>query len=222
MTARGAILAVGLLAMAVFQVAVVALPAGMIMAARPTGAAMALWDALVSGGAPLSAVVAVGAALGPGTLAALGLWRWHGLGLAAGLLMAPLLVPMALLGGTDGFALRLVGHGSVGLAIGAVCGFIGLSLVDRALLRVAASCGLSPVRTWLRVLVPLAAPGVLAGMVLANVASVSLSVVSVALVSPRSVMAVLTVPSASLAAVVGAALVLCAAVAAALALLRRA
>jgi ABC-type spermidine/putrescine transport system permease subunit II len=218
---RGAILAAWLLAMAAFQVALVALPAGMILAAHPGATAMVLWTRLLSDGAPLAALVAVLSALGPGTLAALALWRRQSLGLASGLLLAPLLVPVGLLGGSRDLAVLLAGHAGVGLAIGSLCGVIGLGGVDRAVLRAAASCGLSPVRIWVRVLLPLAAPGVLAGMVLANVASVALSVVSVALAAPLPLTAVLLLPTASVTAAIGAALVLCAAVAAALALLRR-
>ncbi len=221
MTVRGVVLWVWLLAMAAFQLAVVALPAGVIVAGRQGAGVWAVLDRLVMGPAPLAALVAVLAALGPGTLAALALWRLERLDLWAGVLVTPLLVPAALLGGSSEMGMRLALHASIGLAIGALCGVIGLGGVDKGLLRVAASCGVSPARRFLRVLLPLAAPGVLAGLVLANVASVAVSLVSAAMTVSRPLRAVLDLPPASLGALVGAGLVPCAAVAAALALLRR-
>jgi ABC-type sulfate transport system permease component len=217
MTARGVFLFLWLLLMACLQLALVALPAGLILADRPQPDWPQLWTLLQQSRAPLAALVAMLAALGPGTLAALALWRRRRLGLRGGLLLTPVLMPVALLAGGDTL-LRLAGHAGLGLALGAICGFIGLSTVDPALLRAAASCGLSPPRAWRAVLLPLAGPGVLAGLVLANVASLALSLVAAA--PPLPLEALLRHPAAMTAAL-GVSLLLCAATAAALALLRR-
>jgi len=220
MTVRGVMATAWLLAVAGVQAAVVAVPAVLILCGWQHSSWMGLWDEMVAGSAPLAAMVAVVAALGPGSLVALALWRQR-LGLVAGLLVTPLLMPVALLGSGENWAILLAGHASVGLALGALCGFIGLCGVDPRLLRAAASCGVSPGRAWIRVLLPLAAPGVLAGVVLANVASMALSLVGVAMRHPWLGWMGLTVSPASAVVVCGSALVPCVAVGVALALLRR-
>jgi ABC-type spermidine/putrescine transport system permease subunit II len=199
--------------LALAQFAILAVPAGLALAARkPHGAA--LWQALQSWQTLLACLVAVLAALLLGTPAALALWRRQGWGMVAGLLLAPLLVQSWLM--RNG----LLGHASLGLGFGTACVLIGLAAVEPEMLRAAALCGLSPWRVYRRLVLPVAFPSVLAGLLLTATASLSASLAaSLEALPPADSAGMALAPTLAGA---GLALLLCAVTGAALLLLRRA
>ncbi len=227
MSRRGLIATLLLLVLAALQLAMLAVPAALILAGQPTASWPLLWQRLVDGPAPLAALVALASALILGAPAGIALWR-RGWGLVTAMVLAPLLLPVALLGGSgdvDGQAILLAGHASLGLALGAGCCLLGLLPVDRRLLQAAASSGVSPAGAYRRVVLPLAMPGIAAGCLLTAAASLATSLVALALTMTQGRTASLAslphLGASPLLSVLGVALLLCAATAAALALLRR-
>ncbi len=179
---------------------------------------------LLAGVAPAALATAVVASVLLGSVAALALWRLRFWGLAAGLLVSPILFPVALLargGSTESLVALFAGHASLGVAFGALCGLVCLIGVDGGMLRAAACCGVSPIDAIRRVLLPLMVPGIAAGAVLSAAASVCLSAVSQLQGTPAEFKTLLHQPAPIWLAAGGFALVLCAVASVALVLLRR-
>ncbi len=151
----------------------------------------ALWNSL--GVALAASFVATALA----TPAAVGLWRAHfpGRGIALGLILAPLVAPTVISGAALGFAFGRIGlaHTLPGLVLAhavlaapfvVLAELAAFARLDRTLPRAAASCGAAPVRVFLQVMLPLAAPGVAAGAVFAFATSLDESVVVLFLAGP--------------------------------------
>lgn len=219
MTVRAALCWLAVAALAVLQFAALAVPAAALLSPVATPARI---NAILAGTTLLPALAAaVVSAVGAGTLAAVALWRLRLWGLAAGLLLAPLLVPTVSLAGPDtpiALALLLARHASLGLAFGAGCGLVRLIDVDLGVLRAAACCGVSPAGTLRRVVLPIMAPGILAACLLSAAASVLLSITLRLPALDPSVLHAMA--GAAWLPAVGAAAVICAVAGAALALLR--
>jgi ABC-type spermidine/putrescine transport system permease subunit II len=180
-----------------------------------------LFDDLMRGLTPWAALSAISAAVVLGPVAAVAMWRLHVSGLAAGLLVAPLLVPLGLLASPMGLGLgvTVASHASVGLALGALCGVASLAWLDLGVLRAAACSGVSPWGAVRRVVLPVMAPGILASALLAGAVSVVFGLTRVALAVPDFAM-IAPVRLVWLAAL-GCAVLLCAIAAAGLILMRR-
>lgn len=155
-----------------------------------------LVETLSAGTLPIAMTVAAATALLAGPLAAMALWRLRLRGIVAGLLLAPLLLPLALPSFGDdpmGRALFLLDHASLGLALGTLCGVIRLGQLDLGVLRAAAHCGASPFGAMHRVVLPVMAPGILVSVLLSALVPLLLAVVRlsfgvdiVALVAPAA------------------------------------
>jgi ABC-type Fe3+ transport system permease subunit len=131
-----------------------------------------LVDALSAGRLPMAVVAAVATAVLAGPIAAMALWRLRLAGIATGLLLAPLLLPLALPSfgdGRIGLAVVLLSHASLGLALGTLCGMASLFWLDPGVLRAAAHSGLSPWGALVRVVLPVMAPGILASILLSAI-----------------------------------------------------
>lgn len=169
----------------------------------------------------LAVAVAAASSLIPGSLAALALWRRRHWGLAAGLLIAPALLPLGALAPGPGLAAlltRTAGHASLGLAIGTGCGLIALARADIGVLRAAAACGVSPLGTLWRVMLPLMAPGIAAGVLLSATASAAIGLIGRLPAAPAGILAI---PAVAWLAAAGIALLLTAVTSASVILLRR-
>jgi putative spermidine/putrescine transport system permease protein len=132
-----------------------------------------------------------------GTLAALGLWlaRFRGQGLVLAVLISPMVVPSVVVAVGLLFAYAPVGlantHAGMILAHTALASpFVVVTVsatlagFDRALLRAAAASGAGPVTTFRRVMLPLIAPGVVAGALFAFAISLDEVVVALFLAGP--------------------------------------
>lgn len=174
----------GLLLMVVLLIQLAVLMGGpqYFLAGRAAPGLETVWHQWIVGPAPWLVGASGAASLVLGTLSALALWRLRGsrTSLTWGLL-APLLLPLtvwgATAGGPTGLGLLLIGHVSLGLAIGGGCGLVSLGQVDPGLLRAAASCGVTPGEAFRRVVLPLIAPGILAGLLLSVAASIGGSLI---------------------------------------------
>jgi len=118
------------------------------------------------------------AALLPGSLAAMAMWRLRVSGPVLGVIAAPLLMPLpVLMFHYDTQSWPVIGLVvSQGLAIGVLCGALRLRHLEPALLRVAASSGWGPVAALRRVVLRQMMPGMFAALVLA----IGLQIVNVA------------------------------------------
>ena len=130
-----------------------------------------------------SAVIGLAAAVlatALGTLAAIGLWLadFPGKRTVTALLLSPIIVPIVIyavglyfvfspLGLTASFTGLILAHAALGAPFVVVTVGAALSTFDRTLLRAAASLGASPVLAVRRVMLPLIAPGVAFGALLA-------------------------------------------------------
>lgn len=167
---------------------------------------------------------AVAAAIFPGTLTAMALWRMRLSGLACGLLLAPLLVPMALFSfgdGPSGHAIFLLAHASLGLGLGTLCGIACLAWLDLGVLRAAACSGVSPWGALRRVVLPVMAPGILASFLLAIIIPVTMALLRSGLELHALALALPAQPRIVLLAAAGFAVVLAAIASAVMILLRR-
>jgi putative spermidine/putrescine transport system permease protein len=133
-----------------------------------------------------------------GTLCALGLDRGKipGKGIVQALVLSPMIVPLVviavgvyavflpwqLVGTTLGF---VVAHTALAIPFVVVSVLTSLRGFDRSLEQAAASLGASPITTFFRVTLPLIAPGLLAGAVLAFVTSFDEVVVALFVASPE-------------------------------------
>jgi ABC-type spermidine/putrescine transport system permease subunit II len=214
-----------LVALAVVQFAVLTMPAMLVLAARPASEWAGLWSQAVSATVVECNAIAVVTSVLLGLPAALAAWRWRGLWVLVSLLVAPVLVPVALLAGTEltsqGLTVLLVSHASLGLALGCGCALVALQGVEPGLLEAAACAGVGPLAAGRRVVLPLIAPGILAGVLLSGASSMMLSLVSIAMGPPAGYAALSRLTASPILAVIGIALLLCAVVLAAMTLLRR-
>jgi ABC-type spermidine/putrescine transport system permease subunit II len=172
----------------------------------------------------LAIASAVAAAILPGTLAAMALWRMRLSGLAAGLLLAPLLLPIALFGFDDGpraLTIFLLAHAGLGLGLGTLCGIACLAWLDLGVLNAAACSGVSPWGTMRRVVLPVMAPGILAATLLAATIPLALAMLRTALGLHALVIALPAQPKIIALAAIGLAITLTAIASAAAILLRR-
>jgi putative spermidine/putrescine transport system permease protein len=133
-----------------------------------------------------------------GTLCALGLDRGKipGKGIVQALVLSPMIIPLVviavgvyavflpwqLVGTTMGF---VVAHTALAIPFVVVSVLTSLRGFDRRLEQAAASLGASPITTFFRVTLPLIAPGLLAGAVLAFVTSFDEVVVALFVASPE-------------------------------------
>jgi putative spermidine/putrescine transport system permease protein len=160
-----------------------------------------------------------------GSAAAVALWRLQLRGITIGVILAPLLLPIAALaqgGHAQAQMLVLAGHASLGLAFGTGCSFARLAHVDRGVLRAAMCCGVSPLGTVRLVLLPLMAPGIWAGALLAALGSLGLSLATLIHGTPAPLTAMPVMPPAFWLTITGSGLLFCAVTTLALRLLRRA
>jgi ABC-type spermidine/putrescine transport system permease subunit II len=205
------------------QFLALAVPVAFLLA-RPEYTLDGIGRLLLAGDAPLALGLSVASAIVFGSIAALLLWRLRTWGILAGLLLLPLLLPVALLtpySDTSSELLLLMAHASQGFAFGTACGLLSLLGVEPAVLRAAACCGVSPAGALQRLLLPMMAPGILAGIVLAATASAGSSIVQALQGIPISLVAFHTVPPPIWLAAGGLALMVCALLSTALALMRR-
>jgi ABC-type spermidine/putrescine transport system permease subunit II len=220
MSLRGFLCGLLLALLALAQFAVLTLPAALVLGEQSIRQNM-FWTESNANIALLCNAIAVLCALLLGLPAALALWRWRGQGVAAAILLAPLLVPTGFLAGNqnspEAIAILLCAHASLGIGLGAGCGLAALHGVDAGLLKAAASAGIDPLRAYRRVILPLMGPGALAGMILAGTASMASSLVAMAKAPP---IALASLAAAPVLAMAGVALLVCALVMAALAFLR--
>lgn len=168
--------------------------------------------------------IAVAAATLPGTLAAMALWRMRLSGLAAGLLLAPLVLPMALFSfgdGSNGQVAFLLAHAGLGLGIGTLCGIACLAWLDLGVLRAAACSGVSPWGALRRVVLPVMAPGILAAALLSAIIPLVTAILRAGLGLHALVVLVPAQPRIVLMAAAGLAVVLAAITSAVMVLLRR-
>ena len=218
--------AVGLIVLGglgLLQFLALAVPMAMLLA-RPPHSLDGICRLMLAGDAPLALGLSVASAIVPGSIAALLLWRLRTWGILAGLLLLPLLVPTTLLtpySDTSSELLLLITHAGQGLAFGTACGLLSLLGVEPGVLRAAACCGVSPASALRRLLLPMMAPGILAGIMLAATASAGSSIVQALQGIPMSLLTFQTVPPPIWLAAGGLALLVCALFGAALALMRR-
>ena len=125
--------------------------------------------------ATLTALAAAAAAAILGALIlAVAAWRRSAFWL--GPLLLPLLWPVVLRMGPDTELLAItIAHAAIGLSLGAICGVLSLSRLTRNVMRAALLCGVSPFGAVRRVMLPVLAPGLLAGTLLAATVSLLLS-----------------------------------------------
>jgi ABC-type spermidine/putrescine transport system permease subunit I len=223
MSMRRALGLIVLFGLGLLQFLVLVVPLALLLA-RPPHSLDNTIRLLLAGDAPLALGLAVASAILPGSLTALLLWRLLTLGILAGLLLLPLLVPVTLLtpfSDTSSELLLLIAHAGLGLAFGTACGLLSLLGVEPGVLRAAACCGVSPASAVRRLLLPMMAPGILAGLVLAATASAGSSIVQALQGIPISLVAIHAVPPPIWLASGGLALLVCALFGAALALMRR-
>jgi ABC-type spermidine/putrescine transport system permease subunit II len=223
MTMRRALGLIVLSGLGLLQFLALAVPVAMLLA-RPAHTLDSIGRLLLAGDAPLALGLSVASAIVLGSSAALLLWRLRTWGILAGLLLVPLLVPVALLtpySDTSSALLLLMAHASQGLAFGTACGLLSLLGVEPGVLRAAACCGVSPAGALRRLLLPMMAPGILAGIVLAATSSAGSSIVQALQGIPISLVAFQTVPPPIWLAAGGLALLVCSLLGAALALMRR-
>ncbi len=183
-----------------------------------------LVDALSTGRLPVAIAVAVGAAVLAGPLAAMALWRLRLAGIATGLLLAPLLLPLALPSfgdGRTGIAVLLLSHASLGLALGTLCGVASLGWLDLGVLRAAAHSGVSPWGALRRVVLPVMAPGIFASILLSAVVPLLLAMVRLSFGLEEIALAVPPQARITLLAASGMAVLLAAIASASVVLLRR-
>ena len=132
-----------------------------------------------------------------GTPAALGLWRarFRGRGVVMGLILAPIVVPAIVtavaltlvygrLGLTGSLAGLIVAHTAMTAPFVVITLLAALSRLDPLLGRAAAASGAAPFAAFLRVTLPLAAPGIAAGAAFACAVSLDESVVALFLAGP--------------------------------------
>lgn len=223
LTVRGIAAAVLLLALAFVQIVVLILPAALVLADRPPAGWIALWTQATAGTAVLCNAVAVTAVPLLGLPAAIALWRWRSQGVILSMLLAPILLPAGVPADTDdtiaGLAMQLTTHASLGIAFGTLCCLIALRGVDRGLLAASASAGVGRLGTYRRIVLPLAAPGVVAGVLLAGAGSMTISIVAIAKGPPAGLAGLTDLGPSQWLAVAGVALLLCAVVLAAITLL---
>ena len=146
MTMRRALGLIVLSGLGLLQFLALAVPVAMLLA-RPAHTLDSIGRLLLAGDAPLALGLSVASAIVLGSSAALLLWRLRTWGILAGLLLVPLLVPVALLtpySDTSSALLLLMAHASQGLAFGTACGLLSLLGVEPGVLRAAACCGVSP------------------------------------------------------------------------------
>lgn len=210
---------------ALAQCAVLTVPALLVLASRPASDWTGLWSQAVSGIVVACNAASVVSSVLLGLPTALAAWRWRAPWGMVALVVAPVLVPVALLAGTDlsaqGLMVLLVSHASLGLALGCGCALVALQGVDLALLEAAACARVGPLGACWRVVLPLIAPGIVAGVLLSGACSMTLSLVGVAMGRPAAFAALAGLPASPVLAVIGIALVLWAVVLAAVTLLRR-
>jgi putative spermidine/putrescine transport system permease protein len=214
-----------LIVLGLAQAVALTVPTALLLAKLGASGLEPMARAMLFGTAPIALAAAVAAAAVPGTLVALALWRLRYWGLTAGLLLAPVLMPIALLApgaGPANLAIQLAGHASLGLGLGACCGLLGLLSVDRGVLRAAQCCRVSKLGAVRRVLLPLMAPGISAGLLLAAVASLATSLVQQIQGTPATLMALASLPGPVWLAAAGVTVLMCALSGAALVLLRSA
>jgi ABC-type spermidine/putrescine transport system permease subunit II len=223
LTPRGVVAGLLLGLLALVQITVLTLPAALVLADRPASAWTLMWTQATAGTAVLCNAVAVAAVLVLGLPASLALWRWHSQGVFLAVLLAPLLLPAGLLADSEtttiGLAVLLAAHCSLGIAFGTGCGLVALLGVDRDLLRASASAGIGRFGTYRRVVLPLIAPGILAGVLLAGASSMAMSLVAIAKGPPAAITALSGLGASPILAVAGVALLLCAVVLSAVTLL---
>lgn len=172
----------------------------------------------------LAVVLAVAAAMLPGTIAAMALWRTRRSGMSAALILSPLLLPMALFSFGDdprGHALFLLAHAGLGLGLGTLCGMACLAWLDLGVLRAAACSGVSPWGAMRRVVLPVMAPGILAASLLSAIMPVAMALLRSGLDLRALSLATPSQPVIVLMAAAGLAVILAAFLWAVLALLRR-
>lgn len=224
MTLRTSLAWLLLALLGLFQILALTLPPALLLGGHGPGALPALAHQIGGGTALPVLDAAIAAAIVPGTLAAMALWRLRVWGLAASLLLAPLLLPMALLAATDGpagLAAAVIAHASLGLGIGVGCGLGSLAGLDRGVLRAAACCGVSPLGMIWRVVLPVMAPGMLAAILLSALASLGTSLVGLLHGRIDDIALLTTLPPATWLAASGSAALVCAIAWISLVLLRR-
>jgi len=147
-----------------------------------------------------SALIGLAATLGAtvlGTAAAVGLWnaRFPGQGVAMAVIVSPMVVPTIITGVALTFAFAPVGlanthagliiaHIALAAPFVVVTVLAALQQFDRTLMRAAAANGARPVAAFLRVMLPLILPGVVAGALFAFAISLDESVVVLFLAGP--------------------------------------
>lgn len=179
MSARALLARLVLVALCLMQMAVLVGYFGVLLMQPGAPKLPALLEALGAGRLPLEIAVAVATAALAGPLAAMALWRLRLAGIATGLLLAPLLLPLALpsFGGDRiGLLVALLRHASLGLALGTLCGVASLGWLDLGVLRAAAHSGVSPWGALRRVVLPAMAPGILASILLAAFAPLVMAI----------------------------------------------
>lgn len=132
-----------------------------------------------------------------GTLAALGLWlaRFRGQGLVLAVLISPMVVPSVVVavgllfayapvGLANTYAGMILAHTALASPFVVLTVSATLTGFDRALLRAAAASGAGPATTFRRVMLPLIAPGVVAGALFAFAISLDEVVVALFLAGP--------------------------------------
>jgi putative spermidine/putrescine transport system permease protein len=109
------------------------------------------------------------AAIIPGSLAAIAMWRLRVAGPVLGILLAPLLLPLpVLMAQYEPQAWPVIGIAvGQGIAIGAICGAFRLRRLEHGVLKAAASCGWGTFAAYRKLVLRRMAPGVLAALVLA-------------------------------------------------------
>ena len=196
-----------------------------VLLTQPTAPNLAaLMRQSLGGPEALAIASSVAAAILPGTLSAMALWRMRLSGLAAGLLLAPLLLPIALFSlGDDpnGVRMALLAHTSLGLGLGTLCGIACLAWLDLGVLNASACSGVSPWGTMRRVVLPVMAPGILAATLLAAIIPIALAMLRTALGLHAVVIALPAQPKIIALAAIGLAIVLTAIASAVAILLRR-
>ncbi len=105
-----------------------------------------------------------------------------------GPMLLPLFWPVTLrFGAATWPPLVYVVHAALGLGLGTICGTNCLNRLSPGMLRAALLCGESPFGVVLRVMLPVMAPGVLAGVLLASIGSVLLTLMEIQAPAPHEV-----------------------------------
>jgi putative spermidine/putrescine transport system permease protein len=139
---------------------------GVLLALPPLDAAAQLF------GGRMTLVFAVSAGLAallPGSLAAIAMWRLRVAGPVLGILASPLLLPLpVLMVQYEPQAWPIIGIvAGQGIALGALCGALRLRRLEHGVLKAAASCGWGPFAAYRKLVLRRLAPGMLAAFVLA-------------------------------------------------------